>query len=191
MKTKLGIIIIASIVLVTTLACQFTGISFTPTAETLPTLASDIVPVDLSTQQNVLMTLYDQYSPGVVSILTSTGQGSGWVYDGEGYIVTNNHVVEGETRVEIDFSSGYKTYGDVIGTDAYSDLAVIKVDVPASELFPLPLGDSDSLKVGQIGDSHWQSIWIERDDDHGNHIRFGSGASFGNCCTGWRIFFER
>ncbi len=51
--------------------------------------------------------------------------------------------------MEVDFASGFKTFGNVIGTDAYSDLAVIKVDVAASELHPLPLGDSDILQVGQ------------------------------------------
>ncbi len=131
------------------LACQFTAITPEPTAETVPTIASDLQPVDLVAQQERLTLIYEQTGRGVVSIRTSTAQGSGWVYDSDGHIVTNNHVVEGETRVEVDFPSGYKTYGDVIGVDAYSDLAVIKVEAPASELFPLPLGDSDSLRVGQ------------------------------------------
>jgi 2-alkenal reductase len=51
--------------------------------------------------------------------------------------------------VEVDFSSGFKTYGTVIGTDLDSDLAVIKVNIPAEELHPLPIGDSDLLRVGQ------------------------------------------
>jgi 2-alkenal reductase len=63
--------------------------------------------------------------------------------------VTNAHVVESETKVEVDFTSGLKTFGNVIGTDAYSDLAVIKVDVAASELHPLTMGDSNALQVGQ------------------------------------------
>jgi S1-C subfamily serine protease len=75
--------------------------------------------------------------------------GSGWVYSSEGYIVTNNHVVANSTQVEVDFASGFKAYGKVVGADAHSDLAVIKVDVPAAELHPLVVGNSDSLKVGQ------------------------------------------
>jgi 2-alkenal reductase len=51
--------------------------------------------------------------------------------------------------LEVDFTSGYKIYGTVIGTDLDSDLAVVKVNAPASELHPLPLGNSDALKVGQ------------------------------------------
>lgn len=131
------------------LACQFTAVTPEPTAETVPTISSDLQPVDLVVQQERLTVIYEQASRGVVSIRTSTAQGSGWVYDSDGHIVTNHHVVEGETRVEVDFPSGYKTYGDVIGVDAYSDLAIVKVNAPASELFPLPLGDSDSLRVGQ------------------------------------------
>jgi 2-alkenal reductase len=97
----------------------------------------------------VLVTLYENVNPGTVAIFTATGQGSGFVYDAQGHVVTNYHVVEGATTVEVRFTSGYMAYGTVIGTDLDSDIAVIKVDAPASELFPLPLGDSDLLKVGQ------------------------------------------
>jgi 2-alkenal reductase len=96
-----------------------------------------------------LTALYQRVLPGVVSIRTDTGQGSGFVYDAQGHIVTNQHVIEGATTVEIDFSSGFKARGTVIGSDTDADLAVIKVDAPASELFPLSLGDSDTLQVGQ------------------------------------------
>lgn len=150
MKKTSKYLIPVLVLLFSTLACQFTGFSTpVPQVKALPTLSTDFQPIDLSQQQDLLTAIYDQYSRGVVSILTSTSQGSGWVYDAEGHIVTNNHVVEGETRVEVDFASGYKVYGDVIGTDSYADLAVIKVDAPASELFPLPMGDSDTLHVGQ------------------------------------------
>ncbi|HSV86990.1 MAG TPA: trypsin-like peptidase domain-containing protein, partial [Levilinea sp.] len=62
---------------------------------------------------------------------------------------TNYHVVEGIHELEVSFSSGFKTRGIVIGTDLDSDLAVIKVVVPEEVLIPLPLGDSDLLRVGQ------------------------------------------
>jgi 2-alkenal reductase len=146
---KRALFFVIIILAIVSMACQITGLTPTPSARTLPTLESGLQPIDMVLQQDTLMAIYSQYSPGVVAILTSSAQGSGWVYDAEGHIITNNHVVEGESRVEVDFSSGYKTYGDVIGVDAYADLAVIKVDVPASELFPLPLGDSSSLHVGQ------------------------------------------
>ena len=149
MKKRLTLVFTALLLALVMLACQFSGISPVPTAQTVPTLAADLQPVDLTVQEDTLTQIYARFSPGVVSILTSTTQGSGWVYDGEGHIITNHHVVEGETRVEVDFPSGYKTYGQVIGVDPYADLAVILVDAPASELFPLPLGDSDTLRVGQ------------------------------------------
>ena len=59
-------------------------------------------------------------------------------------------MVEGAKTLEVDFASGHKVFGNVVATDLDSDIAVIKVDVPADMLVPLPLGDSDALKVGQI-----------------------------------------
>jgi 2-alkenal reductase len=78
------------------------------------------------------------------------GQGSGFVWDQEGHIVTNNHVVEGASSVEVIFNDGKTFEAQVLGRDPNSDLAVIKVDRPAAELRPAPLGDSDQLKVGQL-----------------------------------------
>lgn len=77
------------------------------------------------------------------------GGGSGFVYDQQGYIVTNNHVVAGGERVEVVFSDGRIFAATVVGTDRLTDLAVVKVDRPAGELAVLPLGDSDRVRVGQ------------------------------------------
>src|SRR6476660_3209117 len=75
-------------------------------------------------------------------------QGSGWVYDSDGHIVTNDHVVNGSTSIKVRFWDG-KTYSaTVVGTDKSTDLAVIKVDAPSSELYPLAVGDSTQLQVG-------------------------------------------
>jgi len=78
------------------------------------------------------------------------GSGSGFVIDKQGHIVTNYHVVEGVDEIQVSFTSGIKTRGTVIGTDTDSDLAVIKVDLPEEDLTPVPMGDSDSLRVGQV-----------------------------------------
>ena len=79
---------------------------------------------------------------------TQKAQGSGFVYDAQGDIVTNQHVVDGAESVSVKFWNG-KTYSaDVVGTDASTDLAVVKVDAPSSMLHPLSLGDSGSLQVG-------------------------------------------
>ena len=68
---------------------------------------------------------------------TAQAQGSGWVYDSDGHIVTNDHVVNGATSIKVRFWDG-KTYSaTVVGVDKSTDLAVIKVDAPSSQLFPL------------------------------------------------------
>jgi S1-C subfamily serine protease len=152
MSKKVKLSFVAVFLTVTMMACSLTSlfptaVSPLPTATTAPLLP--VSTTDLSGQQSQLTTIYQQTSPSVVTIQTSTGLGSGWVYSSDGYIVTNNHVVGSETKVEVDFSSGLKTFGNVVGTDGYSDLAVIKVDVTSSELTPIPLGDSNQLQVGQ------------------------------------------
>jgi putative serine protease PepD len=79
---------------------------------------------------------------------TAQAQGSGWVYDTDGRIVTNDHVVNGSTSIKVRFWDG-KTYpATVVGVDKSTDLAVIKVDAPSSELYPLTVGDSRQLQVG-------------------------------------------
>jgi 2-alkenal reductase len=119
----------------------------------VPTVPAIQISNDLLSQQDALVSLYQNVSPGVVSINVATdvggGQASGWVYDKEGHIVTNYHVVQGATYIEVSFTSGFKAVGEVVGEDTDSDLAVIKVDAPESELFPLNVGDSSALQVGQ------------------------------------------
>ena len=79
---------------------------------------------------------------------TSQAQGSGWVYDSDGHIVTNDHVVDGAQSISVRLWNG-KTYSaSVVGTDQSTDLAVIKVDAPSSELHPLQVGDSSAVQVG-------------------------------------------
>jgi 2-alkenal reductase len=79
-----------------------------------------------------------------------TGQGSGFVWDDRGHIVTNNHVVAGADVVAVKFSDGTEVIAEVVGTDPFSDLAVVKVDLPKDRLKPVALGDSARLKVGQM-----------------------------------------
>ncbi len=109
--------------------------------------------VDLVTLQDALIEVYEQVNPGVVSLRTlaeiGAGLGSGFVIDKQGHIVTNYHVVEEVREMEVAFPSGVKTRGEVLGVDLDSDLAVVKVDVPEAELHPLPLSDSDHVRVGQ------------------------------------------
>jgi S1-C subfamily serine protease len=76
------------------------------------------------------------------------GQGSGFVIDSNGHIVTNDHVVNGANSVFVRFWNGETFKAEVMGTDASTDLAVIKVDAPDSVLHPVSLGDSSAVQVG-------------------------------------------
>jgi 2-alkenal reductase len=136
------------------IACQTPAIApvLPPTVNSVPAPNDQPAPLVASNpveQQDILVNLYQRVSPSIVAIQTSSGLGSGFVYDGQGYVVTNFHVVDGANQVEVDFMSGYKAYGNVVGTDLDSDLAVVKVDAPAEQLKPVALGNSDELKVGQ------------------------------------------
>ena len=117
-------------------------------------VAVEIDPEELSAMENVLVGVYNSVNPGVVAIQTLSemggSQGSGFVYDMQGHIITNYHVVEGATDLEVDFPSGVKVRGEVIGTDLDSDIAVIKVQVDPNALQPVTLGDSDDVHIGQM-----------------------------------------
>ena len=111
--------------------------------------------------------IYRRSAPGVVQI-TSTSRGaagvdffgnpvqgqaqqalgSGFVIDKDGHIVTNYHVVQGASRIEVSFSNQDTVKAKVVGTDPSTDLALLKVDVPANALTPLSLADSDAVQVG-------------------------------------------
>ena len=111
--------------------------------------------------------IYKQDAPGVVTITSTvtsstsgdfnpfgpgqqqeTAQGSGFVIDKQGRILTNAHVVAGATSVVVAFEDGVSAKATVLGRDALYDLAVVKVDVPQSELHPLKLGSVGSVQVG-------------------------------------------
>jgi S1-C subfamily serine protease len=125
--------------------------------------------------EQLLTELYERISPSVVFIRSlipagsavrppptpatpgvpgapppAVGTGSGFVLDQLGSVLTNNHVVREASRVEVTLQDGSSYAGTVIGRDALSDLAVLKVDAPADRLQPVTLGDSGSLKVGQL-----------------------------------------
>jgi len=80
----------------------------------------------------------------------SQGAGSGFVWDKEGHIVTNNHVVAGADKITVTFYDGTIVPAEVVGTDPDSDLAVVKVDLPADQLQPVQIADSTQVKVGQL-----------------------------------------
>jgi putative serine protease PepD len=125
-------------------------------------------PAAARTTTSTLTQLYDSASPGVVDITvtsasapgngfgvpgggggTSKAEGSGFVLDTNGNIATNQHVVDGASSITVRFSNGKTAKATLVGTDPSTDIAVIKVNVPSSELHPLSLGSSASVQVGQ------------------------------------------
>lgn len=92
--------------------------------------------------------IYRQASPGVVQITQGRAQGSGFVIDAKGDIVTNAHVVAGGGPVTVSFSDDDQVPARIVGVNDSTDVAVLRVSVPASALVPLPLGDSSALRVG-------------------------------------------
>lgn len=147
------VLLVISILVMASMACQLTGLPplVQPTAAPVNQAAPPILPEpnDPAKSNEVLVALYAQVLPGVVSINTGTSLGSGFVFDSEGHVITNQHVVDGASEVEVAFTSGFKAYGTVIGSDIDADIAVVKVDAPAEEIHPLAIGDSNALQVGQ------------------------------------------
>jgi len=94
-------------------------------------------------------TIYNQLNDSVVLIQTDLGLGSGFVYDLKGHIITNQHVIDGAETIQVTFLDGTISSADVIGMDIYSDLAVIKVNPEVTTLYPVVLGSSSELTVGE------------------------------------------
>ncbi|KUK46532.1 MAG: Putative S1B family peptidase [Anaerolinea thermophila] len=111
--------------------------------------------IEYSGGEDALVDIYQRVNPGIVSVIVYTadgnvGQGSGFVYDLEGHIITNYHVVEDAQEIEVTFPEGTRARATVIGEDVDSDIAVIFVDVDQNVLHPLALGNSSDLEVGQF-----------------------------------------
>jgi len=114
-------------------------------------------------EEILLINIYERVNPSVVNILVTVednqvitnnpfpaqGQGSGFIVDAEGHVVTNNHVIADAKDVEVTFYDGTTVSAEVIGTDADSDLAVIKVNISPENLRPISWGDSNQILVGQ------------------------------------------
>jgi len=171
------IILIATIFSLATLACGTLSVRLPPAlpAEIQPTQGqispSGLQPVIASAQpslpkeplittneESILVDLYKRVNPSVVNIITynsqesvisPASQGSGFLFDEKGDIVTNSHVVHGADEVDIVFSDGSTQTGKPLGEDLHSDLAVIRVDQVPADAKPIPLGDINEVAVGQ------------------------------------------
>jgi S1-C subfamily serine protease len=133
---------------------------------TAPPLAAAALPPNPSLTQEELTNIrvYDGANRGVVNVVTkiisydhffmlpseSEGAGSGSVLDKAGHILTNYHVVEDAKTVFVTLPGQEKPYeGEVVGKDPENDIAVLKINAPPEELFPVPIGTSENLRVGQ------------------------------------------
>lgn len=105
---------------------------------------------ELTAQEQLFIDLYNRVNPGVVSVYMTTGGGSGFVIDADGYIVTNNHVIAEGGPITVRFHDGETKDAELIGADPQADLALLKVEAAPGELTALPLGDSSALEVGQF-----------------------------------------
>jgi len=127
-----------------------------------PMLPGDDVFAQADAHDQIVATLYQRVSPSVLHITSRAqafspfygvvpreGTGSGFAYDDQGHIVTNNHVVANANEVSVVLADGTTLDAEVVGTDPYYDLAVLRVDLLPNGLTPLELGDSANLLVGQ------------------------------------------
>jgi S1-C subfamily serine protease len=113
--------------------------------------------VQASSSELTLPDLFAKVEKSVVQITDSdetdplhSRLGSGFVYDTNGHIITNNHVVSGGGRLDVTFPDGTVYRAALIGSDPFTDLAVLYLeDVPPEKLVPLPLADSSAIKVGE------------------------------------------
>lgn len=148
----------------------------------------------LSPEEQIVISVYKHASPGVVHITSTAlsydvffnavpqkGTGSGFVVDDRGYILTNNHVVEEADSLEVTLTDKSKVPAKLIGRDPSNDLAVIKISVPKEKLFPLKLGSSDALQVGQMAIAIGNPFGLDRTvtrgvvSSVGRTLRSGSG----------------
>jgi putative serine protease PepD len=134
------------------------------TTEVVASSRSAALPASFTGKGLSVNQIYRNASPGVVDITVSSqtgspdpfgggsqqtrGEGSGVVYDSSGNILTDEHVVANASSVTVKFQDGRTATAKVVGTDPSTDVAVLHVDVPSSELHPIPFADSSTAQVG-------------------------------------------
>jgi len=151
----------------------------------------------LSALENQVTEAVERLSESVVSIdsvrvtrdfryglVPIEGKGSGLIIDRNGYVITNNHVIDGATRVQVHLKDGRTFLGEVVGSDSSTDIAVIKVE--ADNLPAASLGDSEKLKVGQIALAIGNTLGLQG----GPTVSMGVVSALGRPLPGTDFIFE-
>ena len=122
-------------------------------AATTPTALSDEILSAADAEYLLLTNIYARSSPSVVNIEVTSGdetrRGSGFVYDGQGHLITNAHLVKDADAIVVTLRNTFVLDADLLGLDSFSDLAVLKISAAAERLPPLRIGESATVKVGQ------------------------------------------
>lgn len=134
-----------------------------PTAAPAPTATTSPLTAAILSLEDQIIQLYESVGEGVVNITNRSygydfffrpvpqeGTGSGFVYDAEGHIVTNYHVIEGADELNVTLADETTVPASIVGVDPSNDLAVLKIDAPPEALAVVPLRESGSLRVGQF-----------------------------------------
>jgi S1-C subfamily serine protease len=134
-----------------------------PTYTPVPTAEPSPVTAAIRSLEDEIVQLYESVGEGVVNITNRSygydffyrpvpqeGTGSGFIYDAEGHIITNYHVIEGAAELHVTLADETTVPARVVGADPSNDLAVLQIDTPAETLHVVPLGESRGLRVGQF-----------------------------------------
>jgi S1-C subfamily serine protease len=144
-------------------------------SEATPTRLSDEFLTPLDVEEQLVTNLYERVGPAVVHItsrvtnlnfffgpMPSEGTGSGFILDSEGHVVTNYHVIEGADSINVTLSDETTVPATVVGVDPPNDLALLKIEASPEQLYPVELGESDSLRVGQRAIAIGNPFGLER-----------------------------
>jgi S1-C subfamily serine protease len=135
----------------------------TPAMQIAPTVGPTVIPLSVTDLEARIADVYREAGSSVVNITSRSvgydfffnpiprqGSGSGFFYDTQGHIVTNYHVIADADELQVTLADGQTVPAQIVGSDPSNDLAVIKVDLPAGSIRPLPIGDSTQVYVGQF-----------------------------------------
>ncbi len=180
MRKRIGLWLLLALMVWSGLACNLSDLATrlsTPTpgpapqatpvvVVSTPTLLPPTLAAGADVEELLVINVYARVSPAVVCVTASeqfgSCIGSGFVVDGEGHIVTNYHVATAAPDLLVTLADDRTVPAEILGTDPGSDLAVLKIDVPAEELTVAELGDSDALRVGQRAIAIGNPFGLER-----------------------------